>query len=86
MRGEVFFPLDKFEAFNLARMEAGEAAYMNPRNAASGSLRQLDSTITAGRPLTLYVYDFVAWDGGDIPDEQWARLELLKVLWFPRLA
>lgn len=83
VRGEVFFPLDKFEAFNLARMEAGEAAYMNPRNAASGSLRQLDSTITAARPLTLYVYDFVAWEGAGIPDGQWERLELLRAYGFP---
>jgi len=83
VRGEVFFPLDKFEAFNLARMEAGEAAYMNPRNAAAGSLRQLDSAITAVRPLTLYLYDFVAWDGGDVPDQQWARLELLRQWGFP---
>ncbi|MCA9935224.1 MAG: NAD-dependent DNA ligase LigA [Anaerolineales bacterium] len=83
VRGEVFFPLDKFEAFNLARMAAGEAAYMNPRNAASGSLRQLDSAITAVRPLTLYLYDFVAWDGGEVPDQQWARLELLRQWGFP---
>ncbi|MCB8967440.1 MAG: NAD-dependent DNA ligase LigA [Ardenticatenaceae bacterium] len=88
VRGEVFFPLDKFEAFNLARMEAGAAAYMNPRNAASGSLRQLDSAITAARPLTLYLYDFVAWDSGDqgsgdVPDEQWARLDLLRQWGFP---
>lgn len=83
VRGEVFFPLDKFEAFNLSRMEAGAAAYMNPRNAASGSLRQLDSTITAARPLTLYVYDFVAWQGDDAPDQQWARLELLHAWGFP---
>ena len=83
VRGEVFFPLDKFEAFNLARMEMGAAAYMNPRNAASGSLRQLDSTITAARPLTLFVYDFVAWDGFDIPASQWERLELLRQYGFP---
>ncbi len=83
VRGEVFFPLDKFEAFNQARMAAGEAAYMNPRNAASGSLRQLDSTITAARPLTLFVYDFVAWEGGDVPDQQWARLERLRQWGFP---
>ncbi|MCP4425041.1 MAG: NAD-dependent DNA ligase LigA [Chloroflexi bacterium] len=82
-RGEVFFPIDKFEAFNAARMEAGEAAYMNPRNAASGSLRQLDSTITAARPLTLFVYDFIAWEGIDIPPTQWERLELLRRYGFP---
>ncbi|MBK9049760.1 MAG: hypothetical protein IPL78_02210 [Chloroflexi bacterium] len=50
VRGEAFFPLDKFEVFNKAQAEAGERVYMNPRNAAAGSLRQLDSTITAARP------------------------------------
>src|SRR5690606_680628 len=64
VRGEVFFPLDRFEAFNTALIQNGERGYMNPRNAASGSLRQLDPQITAARPLTLYVYDIVAWDGG----------------------
>ncbi len=83
VRGEAFFPLDKFEAFNLARMEAGEAAYMNPRNAASGSLRQLDSSITAARPLTLFCYDIVAWSGGDVPGTQWERLQYLRDLGFP---
>ncbi len=83
VRGEVFFPLDKFEKFNAARLAAGEAAYMNPRNAASGSLRQLDSAITAARPLTLYVYDFVAWQGGSVPDTQWERLQLLRAWGFP---
>lgn len=83
VRGEAFFPLDKFEAFNAARLASGEPTYMNPRNAAAGSLRQLDSTITAQRPLTLYVYDFVAWEGGDVPATQWARLELLRGWGFP---
>ncbi len=83
VRGEAFFPLDKFEAFNLARMATGAAAYMNPRNAAAGSLRQLDSTITAARPLTLFVYDFIAWEGGDIPPTQWERLARLRGYGFP---
>ena len=83
VRGEAFFPLDKFEAFNLARMEAGEAAYMNPRNAAAGSLRQLDSGITAERPLTFYCYDFVYWEGWDAPASQWQRLEFLRQMGFP---
>jgi len=83
VRGEAFFPLDKFEAFNLARMEAGQAAYMNPRNAAAGSLRQLDSTITAERPLTFYCYDFIYWEGWDAPDSQWERLAYLQQMGFP---
>jgi DNA ligase (NAD+) len=82
VRGEAFFPLAKFEAFNQARLEAGEPAYMNPRNAASGSLRQLDPRITAARPLALYCYDLIAWEG-DVPDRQWQRLRLLQELGFP---
>lgn len=82
VRGEAFFPLDLFETFNAAQAEADAQIYMNPRNAASGSLRQLDSSITASRPLTAYCYDFIAWDGVDI-DSQWARLDYLKKMGFP---
>jgi DNA ligase (NAD+) len=83
VRGEVFFPLDKFEELNAAREAAGEALYMNPRNTAAGSLRQLDPAKTAERPLTLYVYDFIAWEGIDLPDDQWDRLALLRDFGFP---
>lgn len=83
VRGEVFFPLDRFETFNAALVENGERGYMNPRNAASGSLRQLDSQITAARPLTLFTYDIVAWEDGEAPDSQWERLALLRELGFP---
>ncbi|MFN2141271.1 MAG: NAD-dependent DNA ligase LigA [Candidatus Promineifilaceae bacterium] len=83
VRGEVFFPLDKFAQLNEARAEAGEALYMNPRNTAAGSLRQLDPAKTAGRPLRLYVYDFIAWEGIDLPDMQWERLALLRDFGFP---
>lgn len=83
VRGEVFFPLDRFESFNSSLLDADERTYMNPRNAAAGSLRQLDPQITAARPLALYVYDVVAWEGGDVPERQWARLELLRALGFP---
>jgi DNA ligase (NAD+) len=83
VRGEAFFPLDMFEAFNMSRMEAGLPAYMNPRNAAAGSLRQLDSSITAERPLTLYCYDLVYWEGWEPPNSQWQRLEFLRQMGFP---
>ncbi len=83
VRGEVFFPLDKFEALNAARAEADEPLYMNPRNTAAGSLRQLDPSKTAERPLTLYCYDFVVWEGGDVPPNQWDRLAYLRELGFP---
>lgn len=83
VRGEVFFPLDKFETFNEQLAEEGERVYMNPRNAAAGSLRQLDSQVTATRPLDLYVYDLIEWDDYEVPAEQWQRLQLLQELGFP---
>ncbi len=83
VRGEVFFPLDKFEQFNARQQAEEKQVYMNPRNAASGSLRQLDPKITAGRPLTLFCYDLVAWEGVDVPDKQWERLDYLRQLGFP---
>ena len=82
VRGEIFFPLDRFEQFNADQITKGERQYMNPRNAASGSLRQLDTSITAGRPLTLYVYDFIAWDGIEL-SYQWERLNYLREMGFP---
>ncbi|MEZ4516809.1 MAG: hypothetical protein R3C44_08215 [Chloroflexota bacterium] len=82
VRGEVFFPLDMFEELNRKRLEAGEPAYMNPRNTAAGSLRQLDPAKTAERPLRLYCYDLIIWDGGTVPDTQWERLAFLQKLGF----
>lgn len=83
VRGEVFFPLDRFAAFNEERAASGERTYMNPRNAASGSLRQLDPKVTASRPLTLFCYDLIVWEGGSVPDRQWERLQLIETLGFP---
>ena len=56
LRGEVFLPNSKFASLNIEREQAGLPAYVNPRNSASGSLRQLDSTETAKRPLDMYFY------------------------------
>lgn len=83
VRGEVFMPLDKFEELNAERATAGEAIYMNPRNTAAGSLRQLDPAKTAERPLRLYCYDIVASEGVVLPATQWERLAYLKELGFP---
>lgn len=83
VRGEVFMPLDKFEELNIERAAAGEAIYMNPRNTAAGSLRQLDPAKTAERPLRLYCYDIVAAEGVAIPVKQWERLAYLQGLGFP---
>jgi len=56
VRGEVYYPLDAFEQMNEQRIEAGEAAFMNPRNAASGALRQKDPAAVADRPLHVWVH------------------------------
>jgi DNA ligase (NAD+) len=63
VRGEVHLPLDAFARMNAARIEAGEAAFMNPRNAASGALRQKDPSVTAARPLALWVHGFGVLEG-----------------------
>ncbi|MFO7664313.1 MAG: NAD-dependent DNA ligase LigA [Chloroflexota bacterium] len=83
VRGKVFFPLDKFERLNEARAAAGEPLYMNPRNTAAGSLRQLDPAKTAERPLRLYCYEVVISEDTDIPVNQWDRLTYLRDLGFP---
>ena len=56
VRGEIYIPLDRFHAFNAAAIAEGEKPMVNPRNGAAGSLRQLDSKVTAGRPLTMFCY------------------------------
>lgn len=68
VRGEVFMPKEGFETYNKKALLAGEKAFVNPRNAAAGSLRQLDPKLTAERPLDIYVYSVGAVQGGDLPD------------------
>jgi DNA ligase (NAD+) len=82
IRGEVFITLSDFENLNKKMLEIGEKAYLNPRNTAAGSLRQLDSSITAKRPLRLFAYTILASDG-EIPETQWGVLEYLKDIGFP---
>lgn len=83
IRGEAFIPIREFEELNRKLEEAGEKTYLNPRNTAAGSLRQLDPQLTASRPLTLLVYQIVYSEGGRIPTSQWEILEYLKALGFP---
>jgi DNA ligase (NAD+) len=77
VRGEIYFPLSGFARFNEAQVAAGKKPAPNPRNAAAGSLRQLDSRITAERPLSLWVYGFGAREG-EFPDTQWEMLAGLR--------
>lgn len=83
VRGEAFIPVKDFEELNRKLGEAGEKTYMNPRNSAAGSLRQLDPKLTASRPITLLVYQIIHAEGGTIPTSQWEILEYLKSLGFP---
>ncbi|MEW6242620.1 MAG: NAD-dependent DNA ligase LigA, partial [Chloroflexota bacterium] len=73
----------EFEELNRRLEEAGEKTYLNPRNTAAGSLRQLDPALTASRPLTLLVYQVIHSEGGKVPTSQWEILEYLKALGFP---
>lgn len=66
IRGEVYFPMEDFEALNARLVEAGEKPFANPRNAAAGSLRQKDSRVTASRPLHMVVHGIGAREGFDI--------------------
>jgi DNA ligase (NAD+) len=81
VRGEVYISLSDFEFLNKKILENGEKAYLNPRNTAAGSLRQLDPNITAKRPLRLYAYNILT-SSGDVPKTQWDVLEYLKLLGF----
>ena len=83
VRGEAFIPNKEFDELNRKLEEAGEKTYLNPRNTAAGSLRQLDPQLTATRPLTLLVYQIVYSEGGKVPTSQWEILEYLKALGFP---
>ena len=82
VRGEAFITVADFEELNRKQLDAGERVFANPRNAAAGMLRQLDSRVTATRPITLLTYSIVDADG-DTPRSQWQTLEYLKAAGFP---
>lgn len=79
VRGEVFMPRAGFEAYNKQAREAGEKTFVNPRNAAAGSLRQLDPQLTAARPLDMYVYSVGMMEGGALPDRHSEVIARLKM-------
>jgi DNA ligase (NAD+) len=84
VRGEAFMTIADFQRLNEAQLANGERAFANPRNAAAGSLRQLDPAITAKRPLRLLCYAIVDYDGqAPPPATQWETLAYLRRLGFP---
>ena len=88
VRGEVYMPRGRFERLNAAREEAGEALFANPRNAAAGSLRQLDPQITAARGLDIFVFNFqegALWPDGHAPISHTETLDRLQALGFHTL-
>jgi DNA ligase (NAD+) len=78
VRGEVYMPLAGFKALNQEQVKKGGKPYVNPRNAAAGSLRQLDPRICATRPLDFFCYGIGLWRGGELPQTQIATLATLR--------
>jgi len=82
VRGEVFLPVAGFHRLNEERAQEGQPIFANPRNAAAGSVRQLDPRTTARRPLDIYIYMLGYAEGKTVPDTHWDRLDYLKSLGF----
>ena len=83
VRGEVFMPKAGFNELNRRALEKAEKTFVNPRNAAAGSLRQLDPKITASRPLAFYAYSTGAVENGALPDTQNEILSQLRTWGLP---
>lgn len=83
VRGEVFMPHAGFERLNQQALEKGEKTFANPRNAAAGSLRQLDPKITSKRPLVLNAYGIGIAERVDLPNTHYDRLQWLKSIGIP---
>lgn len=81
VRGEVYMPKTAFERLNLQRAERGEPLFANPRNAAAGSVRQLNAQITASRRLDIWIYQ-LGWAEGLKPDSHWETLRWLGEMGF----
>jgi DNA ligase (NAD+) len=83
VRGEVYLPIPEFQRLNEERTKTGEPLYANPRNTGAGSIRQLDSKITASRNMEIWVYSLnTVITGDDTPEGHWEALEWLKSLGF----
>jgi DNA ligase (NAD+) len=83
VRGEVYLPIEGFKRLNREQEKAGGKIFANPRNAAAGSLRQLDPKITASRPLAFYAYGFGATEGWRMPKTHMEALAQLREWGFP---
>ena len=82
VRGEIYMPRDLFAQMNQQRQAQGERPFANPRNAAAGSMRQLDPRITAARPLRLFAYG-VGYIRGERLETQWEALQYMEALGLP---
>lgn len=82
VRGEVLFLKDAFESFNAERVAHGEEPFANPRNAAAGSLRQLDSSETSKRPLTFFAYGLGDVEGTELPLSHYETLRMVEQFGF----
>jgi len=82
VRGEVYLPKAGFKKLNAERAKEGLVLFANPRNAAAGSVRQLDSSITARRPLDIFIYGLGWAEGKTVPDTHWEIMQYLKSLGF----
>src|SRR5690606_10356408 len=83
VRGEIFLSRSGYERLNEDARSRGDKLFVNPRNAAAGSLRQLDSRITASRPLALFAYGAGYSEGWTMPDTHFQVLEQLREWGFP---
>ncbi|MDE1234410.1 NAD-dependent DNA ligase LigA [Vibrio aestuarianus] len=83
VRGEVFMPKAGFERLNQQALKTGDKTFVNPRNAAAGSLRQLDSKITAKRPLNFYAYSVGFVEGAELALSHYQRFLQLKAWGLP---
>ena len=82
VRGEIYMPKSSFEKLNEESKEKGEKVFANPRNAAAGSLRQLDSSITAKRDLSMFTYTAIIENGDFLPKTHWDSIQYIKELGF----
>ena len=82
VRGEVYLAKAVFNDLNQALIEQGEKPFANPRNAAAGSMRQLDSRLTAKRRLTMFAYSVGLVEGGNLPSEHYELMQQLRVWGF----